>query len=157
MGIIKKTLSAKPERAAVTIIARGNFFTGDVRAMGRMHIDGAVDGTITSSSGVSIGREGRVKGKIKAPRVNVSGVLEGEVHCNELHIESGGELRGLAICRKMSIDSEGTFVGERRTIETVVSPEPQPQKPVAALMSDMIDALPDRIVLSGDDGQQAES
>lgn len=150
MGIIKKTLSAKPDRSAVSIIARGNRFSGDVTAVGRMHIDGTFDGTIVSSNGVSVGRHGCVKGTIKAPKVNVSGLLEGEMHCNEIHIESGGEVNGLIVCHKLSIDDDGIFIGERRTVEAVVTPEPSGLLS-SDLVSDMMDALPDKIVLSMDD------
>lgn len=151
MGIIKKTLSVKPERTPVTIIAQGNSFIGDVTAIGRMHIDGDFEGNIVSRDGVSIGRHGRVQGVIRAPQVNVSGTFEGELHCNEVHIESGGQAHGLLVCHKMSIDSEGTFVGERRTVEHVVSDTPASSAIPKDLVSDMIDTLPDKIVLTMDD------
>jgi len=150
MGIIKKTLSAKPERTPVTIIAQGNRFNGDVTAVGRMHIDGTFDGSVISSDGVSIGRHGCVKGVIRAPVVNISGLFEGELHCNEVHIESGGQVHGLLICHKMSIDADGTFVGERRTLETVVSEQPRALLG-SDLVADMMDTLPDKIVLSVDE------
>ncbi|MBY4677889.1 bactofilin family protein [Marinobacterium arenosum] len=151
MGIIKKTLSVKPERSAVTIIAEGNRFSGDMTVVGKMHIDGSFEGSVVSSSDISIGKRGSVSGTVQAPTVIVSGMLEGELQCELLHIENGGEVRGLVICQKMSIDAEGTFVGERRTPEALVNAPaalPLPQQSAVEDAFALLDSLPDRIVLS---------
>jgi len=150
MGIIKKTLSVKPERSAINILAEGNRLSGELNVSGKMHIDGTFEGSIVSGNELTIGRRGSVKGKLTAPNVTVCGRLEGELSCNEVHIESSGEVNGLVVCQNMSIDNGGTFIGERRTIEKVVEAAPVKQLE-SDMMLDVIDSLPDKIVLSKDD------
>lgn len=150
MGIIKKSLSAKPDRGAVTIIAEGNKFCGDITAVGRLHIDGFFEGSIVSSHEVSVGKLGTVTGTVKAPNVNISGQLDGEVNCHELHIESGGEVHGTVISNKLSIDDDGVFVGERKTVEAVICAEPL-GRVGTDFEEDLLASLPDKIMLTKDE------
>ena len=114
MGIIKRNVSAKSNRSAVTIIAQGNRFHGETSISGKMHVDGEFEGSIDSSDDISIGKAGRICGRIRAHAVNVSGVLEGELICDSLHIERGGHVCANVFCTTLSIDPDATFIGERR-------------------------------------------
>lgn len=162
MGILKKSIPTKSESSAVTIISPGIHFKGEIIASGRLHIDGSFEGTISSNTDVSIGKQGMVTGDIKAPNVNVSGRFEGDVSCNELHIEDGGDVRGTVISNKMSIDGTGMFVGERRTVETLIptastvqgflgSDSESGQLEATDLDVDIFASLPDKITLAAEE------
>lgn len=161
MGIIKRNVSAKSNRSSVTIIAQGNRFHGETSISGKMHVDGEFEGSIDSSDDISIGKSGRICGRVRAHAVNVSGELEGELICDSLHIERGGRVCANVYCTTMSIDPDGHFVGERHlpgpqrrlTWAAEASPvEPDEIQegfdPVIDLETGLIDSLPDRITLS---------
>ena len=159
MGIIKRNVSAKSNRSAVTIIAQGNRFHGETSISGKMHVDGEFEGSIDSSDDISIGKSGRICGRVRAHAVNVSGVLEGELICDSLHIERGGHVCANISCTTLSIDAEATFIGERRLPGqerlTWESEARQVEPERVELLEDsldpddnLIDSLPDRITLS---------
>lgn len=161
MGIIKRNVSAKSNRSSVTIIAQGNRFHGETRVSGKMHVDGEFEGSIDSSDDISIGKSGRISGRVRAHAVNVSGELEGELICESLHIERGGRVCANVYCSTLSIDPDGHFVGERNlpgqlqrlTWEAealhVEAEETADARELAIdLESGLIDSLPDRITLS---------
>ncbi|MBE9397507.1 polymer-forming cytoskeletal protein [Pontibacterium sp. N1Y112] len=119
MGLIKRNVSSesKQGRAGTTIVAEGNKFSGEMKVTGKMHIDGTFDGTISSIDNISIGKSGHVRGLIRARHINVSGLLEGDVICDELHIEADGKVQATVTSKQMSINARGNFVGERKNWE----------------------------------------
>jgi len=144
MGILKRNVSAKSAQSAITIIAEGNKFCGDMSIIGKMHIDGIFEGNVSSLDNISIGKTGHVRGLIKARAVDVCGLLEGEVICDDLHIDSGGQVRATVESKQMSIHPQGCFLGERRLKE--VSALSDDSKKIETGM-EAIDSLPDKVVL----------
>lgn len=145
MGFLKKSVSPKSNRSAITIIAEGNKFSGEMNIVGKMHIDGMFEGNINSLDDVSIGASGHVSGVIKAKHMTVTGLLEGEVICDELHIEKGGKVRATVLSKVMSIDPAGCFQGERRENASPVYPAVKAPDYESGI--DAIDSLPDKITL----------
>lgn len=127
MGILTRAASAKSARSAVTIIAEGNKFTGEMSIVGKLHIDGIFEGNISSLDSISIGKRGAVHGNIRAHQINVCGLLQGEIHCDELSVENGGKVRGTVYSEHMVIEREGCFIGERRLKEGASAQEGAPQ------------------------------
>ena len=145
MGILKRNVPTKSTAgSAITIIAEGNKFCGDMSIIGKMHIDGMFEGNISSLDSISIGKAGHVSGLIKAKTVDVCGLLEGEVICDELHIEAGGQVRAIVESKQMSINPQGCFVGERRIKEVSALTD---KSPTMETGSEAIDSLPDKITL----------
>ncbi|EPJ50033.1 MAG: hypothetical protein OFPI_21180 [Osedax symbiont Rs2] len=112
---------------------------------GKLHIDGCVEGNITSVENVSIGKSGKVNGIIRAKNISVSGLLEGEVYCQQLHIAAGGRVVANIVSVELTMDSKSQFIGERREsgadnlqAETILLDKPK---------LDVIDDLPDKITL----------
>jgi len=152
LGILKRNVSAQSNRSAVSIIARGNQLTGDLSMTGRLHVDGVLEGALDLVDDLSVGRQGVVRGSVRAVQVTVSGALEGELYCESLHIERGGCVQGNVCCDELIIDPKASFIGERRML---------PRAQLAHLDSDadespcldgldyqLIDSLPDRITLA---------
>lgn len=145
MGIIKRNVPAKSTAgSAITIIAEGNKFCGDMSIVGKMHIDGIFEGSISSLDSISIGKAGHVRGLVKAKTVDVCGLLEGEVVCDELHIDVGGQVRATVESKEMSINSQGCFVGERKMKEFSAIGDDSSKIETGA---EAIDSLPDKVVL----------
>ncbi|GAA0784570.1 bactofilin family protein [Marinobacterium sediminicola] len=158
MGILKRDVSAKSGRNAVTIIARGNHLSGDMRVSGKVHVDGVVEGRLEVTDDVTIGRHGVVRGFLTAQHVNVSGLIEGDVFCDSLHIERGGKVRARVCSEKLTIDPQGCFLGERHlqkaTPRLEYHPDLTAEKEATGEVLDyaLIDTLPDRITLSRGEG-----
>lgn len=145
MGIIKRNVPAKSAaNSSLTIIAAGNKFSGDMSIVGKMHIDGIFEGSISSLDSISIGKEGHIRGIVKAKAVDVCGLLEGEVICDELHIDAHGQVRATVQSKQMSINPQGCFVGERKIKE--FSPLTDESK-VIETGEEAIDSLPDKVTL----------
>lgn len=153
MGLLTRDASAKSNRGAVTIIAEGNKFTGEMSIIGKMHIDGIFEGKISSLDSISIGKRGEVRGVIKAHRINVCGLLEGDVFCDALSIEDGGRVRGVVYSEELVIEPKGCFIGERHLKETpdsLKSSEEHKLESTSAkieLADEMLQDLPDRVTL----------
>lgn len=154
MGILKRSLPPKPDRATVSIIAQGNRFSGDLNVAGKLHIDGSFEGHLHSEDALSVGRHGEVRGQIRARQIWVSGLIEGEVVSDELHIEPGGTVSGRICCAKLSVHEKGTFVGYRTLPDTpmaalnLVDAMPASGRKAISDESDLIGNLPNRITLS---------
>ncbi|MCW8886154.1 MAG: polymer-forming cytoskeletal protein, partial [Motiliproteus sp.] len=126
--------------------------------VGKMHIDGIFEGTISSLDAISIGKRGEVHGNIRAHTIDVCGLLQGEVCCDELTVESGGRVRGSIYCDQMVVHNKGCFVGERHLKEVAADPTliESEQTPSEKLLK-TLDDLPDRISLQSTDGEKDDS
>jgi len=145
MGFFKKSVPSESKRTALTIIAKDNKISGEMCFTGKLHIDGCVEGNITSVENVSIGKSGKVNGVIRAKNISVSGLLEGEVYCQQLHIAAGGRVVANIVSVELTMDAKSQFIGERREsgadnlqAETILLDKPK---------LDVIDDLPDKITL----------
>ena len=146
MGLLKKDASTKSARSAVTIIAEGNKFTGDMSVVGKMHIDGIFEGTVNSLDTISIGVRGEVHGNIRAHQINVCGLLQGEIRCDELTIEDGGRVRGTVFSEQLVVQRNGCFVGERY-LKDQVAIEPAVEEAPSGQLAQTLEELPDKITL----------
>ncbi len=160
MGILKRNVSAQSSRTAVTIVARGNQMQGELNLTGKLHVDGMLEGRIHSEDDLTVGRQGVVRGNIRARQVTVSGVLEGELYCESLHIEKGGRVHANVSSDELIIEPKASFVGERRThikpqarlVQLQSEQEQSDTDCLEGLDYHLIDSLPDKITLSrGDD------
>lgn len=159
MGILNRNVPPKPGRATVSIIAKGNSLSGEIKINGKTHVDGSIHGHILAEEDISIGRYGLLKGRIRGKRIFVSGSLEGEVICDHLFIEPGGQVHAQVCCGDMKIDQGGVFVGERTLPEPMQGintlelseqrSEHMTEHPENPDQGDIFSSLPERITLSG--------
>ncbi|WP_417581405.1 bactofilin family protein [Nitrincola sp.] len=149
MGILKRHVPPKPGRATVSIIARGNRFSGDTRISGKMHVDGTFEGHIVAEDDVSIGIYGLITGRVRGTKIFVSGKLEGEVICDHLFIEPGGQVNARVCCADMKVDQGGVFVGERSLPEPTlgINTIELSDAPQNSEHNDILASLPERITL----------
>ncbi len=153
MGLLTRDAPAKSTRSAVTIIAQGNKFSGEMSIVGKMHIDGVFEGNISSLDSISIGKRGEVRGIIRALHINVCGLLEGEIHCDELTVEDGGKVRGTVYSDQLVVERKGCFVGERHLKADASKPEDSksdaeaPASSRSPMLTRALEDLPGKVTL----------
>ena len=110
-GSVKKHVD-NPSGDIETIIGRSTTIVGKVQSMGRVRIDGRVDGDVDATGDVVIGESGSVQGNIKASSLIIAGTVTGNVDCDgNLSIESKGQLIGDVRVHSLNIAEGGVFRG----------------------------------------------
>lgn len=99
------------DTSETTVIAKGTKITGKLDVECKLHIDGLIEGTIYSSSIVTVGTAGVVKGEIFAQRLLVSGEVLGNCDCANIEILAGGRVIGDIASANLIIESQGFFEG----------------------------------------------
>ena len=111
MGIFGKTNKRTVQNGA-TVIAQGTCIVGGISTEGTVHIDGKFEGVILEADIISIGQSGEVIGDIKANNLIVSGLFDGKIDCNEMHILAGGKVIGEMKYNELIIEENGKFEGK---------------------------------------------
>jgi cytoskeletal protein CcmA (bactofilin family) len=86
---IKKTSSKVSSSSAATEISKNITIEGNVSGTDSIRIEGTLIGNIEVNN-VTIGKNGTVKGAIRAQKVSIAGRVEGEITCNDLNISQTG-------------------------------------------------------------------
>ncbi|QOP45163.1 polymer-forming cytoskeletal family protein [Sulfurimonas paralvinellae] len=94
-----------------TIITAGAKITGEVELSCNLYIDGELEGSITSSKEVNVGKNGHVKGNIVTNRLVVQGYVEGSVEADRVEIKAAGHVNGEITSIELVIESKGVFEG----------------------------------------------
>lgn len=98
-----------------TIIGAYVEIKGSINSKSPIRIDGAIDGTIESEEEVILGKDGKVKGDIKAKNILIGGYIEGNVEATEkVELLSGGELIGDIKAGTIVIDEGAVFTGSSK-------------------------------------------
>ena len=111
MAIFNKSNQVARETNSTTIISQGATIKGDLELSAKLHIEGVVEGNIKSSNEVSIGKNGIMKGELKASKLIVNGMFEGEADCEYIEIMKGGVLKGNITIKNITIENGGCFAG----------------------------------------------
>ena len=111
MGIFGKSNKRTVQNGA-TVIAQGTCIVGGISTEGTVHIDGKFEGVILEADIISIGQSGEVIGDIKANNLIVSGLFDGKIDCNEMHILAGGKVIGEMKYNELIIEENGKFEGK---------------------------------------------
>jgi len=114
MAIFNKTDGDTPTSSETTIIASGAKVEGVFNCNSRLHVDGEVIGEVHSKSIVTIGKGGKISGKITANRLIVNGLFEGEANCDGVEVLAGGKLLGKVISKELMIEAKAQFEGESK-------------------------------------------
>lgn len=111
MGIFGKSNKSTQEKSGATVIAKGTYIIGGINTDGSVHIDGKFEGVILEADIISIGQTGEVVGDIKANNLIISGLFDGKIDCNEVHIMATGRVIGEIKYNNLIIETDGKFEG----------------------------------------------
>lgn len=98
----------------MTAISKESTVVGDITNECNLHIDGIITGNIVSNAVVTIGTSGRVKGKIKAWKIIISGICEGELEADIVEILTNSKVVGDIISSKLILEKDSYFEGRNQ-------------------------------------------
>jgi cytoskeletal protein CcmA (bactofilin family) len=95
-----------------TIIGKGSKVQGNISVQNSLRIDGTITGNIQSTDTVIVGKEGRVKGEIKAKDILISGTVQGQILAeNKVYLEAKAIIEGDMKASRLVVDEGATFDG----------------------------------------------
>lgn len=96
-----------------TIIGKGSKVQGNINVQNSLRIDGNITGNIQSTDTVIVGKEGRVKGEIKAKDVLIAGAVRGQIFAaNKVYLESKSIIEGDVKAGRLVVDEGASFDGQ---------------------------------------------
>ena len=98
-------LNGQPNR-----IERSTKITGEIVSEADFRIDGTLEGTITTSGKVVIGKEGVINGNVNCAFADVEGKFSGKIDVKEsLSLKSTSSVEGEVIIGKLIVESGASF------------------------------------------------
>ena len=95
---------------SVDIIESSTKIVGDIYSKADFRIDGIVEGNITTTGKVVIGKSGKINGKINSSNADISGSVSGKIEVAEtLSLMSESLIKGDIVTGKLSVE-EGAQV-----------------------------------------------
>ena len=95
---------------SVDIIESSTKIVGDIYSKADFRIDGIVEGNITTTGKVVVGKSGKINGKINSSNADISGSVSGKIEVAEtLSLMSESLIQGDIVTGKLSVE-EGAQV-----------------------------------------------
>jgi cytoskeletal protein CcmA (bactofilin family) len=92
---------------SVDVIEASTKIVGDIVSKADFRIDGTVEGNITTTGKVVIGKSGKVIGKLNCSNADVSGSISGQIQISEtLSLMSESYIQGDITTAKLSVEEE---------------------------------------------------
>ena len=111
MAVFNKSNTETKTNNSTTIISQGTKIVGEFNLSAKLHIEGEIEGKVTSNNLVSIGKTGVVSGELKAEKLLINGKFSGKVQADVVEITKGGELTGDIVIKDLIIEQGGRFEG----------------------------------------------
>lgn len=91
-------------------IEKGTKITGEIQSESDFRIDGILEGSISTSGKVVIGKEGKINGKVICKNADFEGVFSGNLEVKEtLTLKSSSKTEGDVIISKLIVDAGALF------------------------------------------------
>lgn len=104
----KKEMSAPSGER--NIIAKNTSLVGDIKSDGDFRVDGKIEGTITTTGRVVIGKGGYVKGTIDCTNADIEGNFNGKLLVDQvLSLKSTANISGDVTLGKLSVEPGAAF------------------------------------------------
>jgi cytoskeletal protein CcmA (bactofilin family) len=94
-----------------TILAEDTRVVGSLQTASQLVVEGEIEGEVTSSDMVVVGRDAAIKGNVSAQNLEVDGRIEGEVRTRRLHVGSTGGVHGDVVVERLAVDEGGVLEG----------------------------------------------
>ena len=103
---------------SVNVIETSTKVVGDIISKADFRIDGSVDGNITTTGKIVVGKSGKVMGKLNCSNADVSGSISGQIKISEtLSLMSESYIQGDITTAKLSVE-EGAQVDATIVMKT---------------------------------------
>ena len=103
-----------------SIISAELTLTGNLASTGEIHIDGKVDGDITSYA-LTVGEKGVVTGSITADSIRICGVTKGEIKGKNVVLTKTAEVNGDVVHETLTIEAGAFLDGNVRRAESAAA------------------------------------
>ena len=101
---------------SVDIIESSTKIVGDIYSKADFRIDGIVEGNITTTGKVVVGKSGKINGKINTSNADISGSVSGKIEVAEtLSLMSESLIQGDIVTGKLSVE-EGAQLNSNKII-----------------------------------------
>jgi|TARA_S200000501_G_scaffold190225_1_gene179177 cytoskeletal protein CcmA (bactofilin family) len=91
-------------------IEKGTKITGEIQSESDFRIDGVLEGSISTSGKVVIGKEGKINGKVICKNADFEGVFSGNLEVKEtLTLKTSSKTEGDVIISKLIVDAGAFF------------------------------------------------
>jgi cytoskeletal protein CcmA (bactofilin family) len=98
--------------AEPTVIGQGTIIQGDIRANGRVQIDGRLEGKLEVDGQVSVGPHGAIIGEVIADELAIGGRVEGKLTArNHLYVAAKGEVHGEVTYASLQVERGAVLDG----------------------------------------------
>ena len=103
---------------SVDVIESSTKIVGDILSKADFRIDGVVEGNITTTGKVVVGKSGKISGKLNCSNADVSGSINGHIQISEtLSLMSESYIQGDITTAKLSVE-EGAQVDATIVMKT---------------------------------------
>jgi len=103
----------EPEQEALSFLAEGVEFTGELRFASALRVDGVVRGKLISEGSLMIGPTGRVEAEVATRRVSISGEFHGTIRASDrIEVHKDGKVHGDLYTPCLIIEAGALFEGK---------------------------------------------
>lgn len=111
-----------------SIISAEMEINGTIKSSGSIRVDGKVEGELSSSADVTLGKSGKVKGNLSVNSVSIEGSVEGNITAKDrIEMKSSARVNGDIKSKRLTVEDGVTFVGKSE-----VNPSGAPMEKPAA-------------------------
>jgi cytoskeletal protein CcmA (bactofilin family) len=106
-----------PRSSAPTggVLSNGVSINGSLQFEAEFDLDCELEGSVTSTGRLSIGKNARIRGDVKVGSVTVQGTVDGNITATErCELRAGCTLRGDIEAPRLVVDDDATFIGSAR-------------------------------------------
>lgn len=105
--------SASASGSAATVLAEGCSFEGKAEVSGTLRVEGYVEGEITASDNIVVGKSGKMEATVKTRRAVLSGRFNGSIHAEDcVEMQSGSVVEAEIHARNMVMEDGVQFEGK---------------------------------------------
>lgn len=91
-------------------IGHGSVFEGDITSQGGFRVDGSINGSLTTTSKVVIGKDGAINGNLECEHADIEGHFKGKlIVTGLLTLKSTAIINGEVVTAKLAIEPGATF------------------------------------------------
>ena len=107
----------------------GAIFKGNLTLNSMIYVDGTIEGDVVSTDSVVVGKNGILKGDVKAKKIVINGEIRGNVVADSIEILAGATLIGEMEDYERGCAASGRFIGHCKYIEQELSSSYQTIEP----------------------------